>query len=46
MREMPKYFTAIILIAGMVIAVFFRGNVIYALIMPGIFYIRCTTLLP
>ncbi|MCM4172786.1 divalent metal cation transporter [Arenibacter sp. TNZ] len=32
-EKMPKVFTAIILIAGMVIAVFFRGNVIYALIM-------------
>ncbi|MGJ8716215.1 MAG: Nramp family divalent metal transporter [Maribacter stanieri] len=32
-EKMPKVFTAIILLAGMVIAVFFRGNVIYALIM-------------
>ncbi|WP_036156587.1 Nramp family divalent metal transporter [Maribacter forsetii] len=32
-QKMPKVFTAIILLAGMVIAVFFRGNVIYALIM-------------
>ncbi|MEP3371956.1 MAG: Nramp family divalent metal transporter [Maribacter dokdonensis] len=32
-EKMPKVFTAIILLAGMVIAVFFRGDVIYALIM-------------
>ena len=32
-EKMPKVFTAVILLAGMVIAVFFRGNVIYALIM-------------
>ena len=32
-EKMPKIFTAIILFIGMVIAVFFRGNVIYALIM-------------
>ena len=32
-EKMPKFFISIILILGMVIAVFFRGNVIYALIM-------------
>ena len=32
-EKMPKVFTVIILLAGMIIAVFFRGNVIYALIM-------------
>ncbi len=32
-EKMPKIFTAIILILGMVIALFFRGNVVYALIM-------------
>ncbi len=32
-EKIPKFFTSIILILGMVIAVFFRGNVIYALIM-------------
>jgi len=32
-EKMPKVFTSIILLAGMVIAVFFKGNVIYALIM-------------
>ncbi|MCK0147204.1 Nramp family divalent metal transporter [Arenibacter sp. F26102] len=32
-EKMPKVFTAVILLAGMVIAVFFKGNVIYALIM-------------
>ncbi|WP_324025389.1 Nramp family divalent metal transporter [Maribacter sp. BPC-D8] len=32
-EKMPKVFTAIILLAGMIIAVFFSGNVIYALIM-------------
>lgn len=32
-EKMPKLFTAVILLAGMVIAVFFKGNVIYALIM-------------
>lgn len=31
--KMPKIFTAIILIVGMLVAIFFRGNVIYALIM-------------
>lgn len=31
--KMPKYFTIFILITGMLIAVFFRGNIIYALIM-------------
>ncbi len=31
--KMPRIFTAIILFIGMLIAVFFRGNVIYALIM-------------
>lgn len=32
-EKTPKIFTAIILIIGMLIAVFFRGNIIYALIM-------------
>ncbi|MCF6333337.1 MAG: divalent metal cation transporter, partial [Draconibacterium sp.] len=32
-EKMPRIFTAIILFIGMLIAVFFRGNVIYALIM-------------
>lgn len=32
-ERMPKVFTAIILLLGMLIAVFFRGNVIYALIL-------------
>lgn len=32
-EKMPKIFTSVILLAGMLIAVFFRGNVIYALIM-------------
>jgi manganese transport protein len=32
-EKMPKIFTLVILLAGMLIAVFFRGNVIYALIM-------------
>ena len=32
-ERMPRIFTSIILLLGMVIAVFFRGNVIYALIM-------------
>lgn len=32
-EKMPKVFTAIILILGMLIAVFFRGDVIYALIL-------------
>lgn len=32
-EKMPRIFTSIILLLGMVIAVFFRGNVIYALIM-------------
>ncbi len=32
-EKMPKIFTSIILLVGMLIAVFFRGNVIYALIM-------------
>ncbi|WP_339838112.1 Nramp family divalent metal transporter [uncultured Maribacter sp.] len=32
-EKMPKVFTAVILLAGMVIAVFFKVNVIYALIM-------------
>jgi manganese transport protein len=31
--KMPKIFTTVILLVGMLIAVFFRGNVIYALIM-------------
>jgi len=30
---MPRIFTALILLLGMLIAVFFRGNVVYALIM-------------
>lgn len=32
-EKMPKIFISVILLLGMVIAVFFRGNVIYALIM-------------
>ncbi len=32
-EKMPRIFTSIILLIGMLIAVFFRGNVIYALIM-------------
>ncbi|MCK0147166.1 Nramp family divalent metal transporter [Arenibacter sp. F26102] len=32
-QKMPKVFTAIILILGMLVAVFFRGDVIYALIL-------------
>ncbi|MEO9893473.1 Nramp family divalent metal transporter [Aurantibacter sp.] len=32
-EKMPKIFTTTILLVGMVIAVFFKGNVIYALIM-------------
>lgn len=32
-QKMPKIFTAIILILGMLVAVFFRGDVIYALIL-------------
>lgn len=32
-EKMPRIFTSIILVLGMLIAVFFRGNVIYALIM-------------
>ena len=32
-EKWPKIFTVIILLLGMLIAVFFRGNVIYALIM-------------
>jgi len=32
-EKMPKIFTAIILLMGMTIAVFFRGDVVYALIM-------------
>lgn len=32
-EKMPKIFTLLILLMGMLIAVFFRGNVIYALIM-------------
>ncbi len=32
-ERMPKIFTMIILITGMVVAVFLRGNVVYALIM-------------
>lgn len=32
-EKMPKIFTSVILLTGMLIAVFFRGNVIYALIM-------------
>jgi len=31
-EKMPKIFTAIILLIGMFVAIFFRGNVIYALI--------------
>jgi Mn2+/Fe2+ NRAMP family transporter len=31
--KMPKIFTSVILLTGMLVAVFFRGNVIYALIM-------------
>lgn len=31
--KMPKVFTSVILIVGMLIAVFFKGNIIYALIM-------------
>ena len=31
--KMPKIFTSVILLIGMLVAVFFRGNVIYALIM-------------
>jgi len=32
-EKMPKYFTVFILVVGMLIAVFFKGNIIYALIM-------------
>lgn len=32
-EKMPKIFTSVILLTGMLVAVFFRGNVIYALIM-------------
>lgn len=32
-EKMPKLFTSIALLAGMIVAVFFRGNAIYALIM-------------
>lgn len=32
-EKMPKIFTVIILLVGMLIAVFFKGNIIYALIM-------------
>ncbi len=32
-EKMPKVFTAVILLLGMVVAVFFKGDVIYALIM-------------
>jgi Mn2+/Fe2+ NRAMP family transporter len=32
-EKMPKIFTTVILLLGMLIAVFFKGNVIYALIM-------------
>jgi len=32
-QKMPKVFTAVILILGMLVAVFFRGDVIYALIL-------------
>ncbi|MFO8054136.1 MAG: Nramp family divalent metal transporter [Bacteroidales bacterium] len=32
-EKMPKIFTAIILLLGMTVAVFFRGDVVYALIM-------------
>jgi Mn2+/Fe2+ NRAMP family transporter len=32
-EKIPRIFTSVILLLGMVIAVFFRGNVIYALIM-------------
>ncbi len=31
--KMPKIFTSIILVVGMLVAVFFKGNIIYALIM-------------
>ena len=32
-EKMPKLFTSVVFLTGMLIAVFFRGNVIYALIM-------------
>lgn len=32
-EKMPKLFTTVILVLGMLIAVFFKGNIIYALIM-------------
>lgn len=32
-QKMPKVFTAVILVLGMLVAVFFRGDVIYALIL-------------
>lgn len=32
-EKMPKIFTSVILLIGMLVAVFFKGNVIYALIM-------------
>ncbi len=32
-EKVPKIFTAVILLVGMLIAVFFKGNIIYALIM-------------
>ncbi len=32
-EKMPRIFTAIILLLGMFVAIFFRGNVIYALVM-------------
>lgn len=31
--KMPKIFTSVILVVGMLVAVFFKGNIIYALIM-------------
>ena len=32
-EKMPKIFTAVILVLGMVVAMFFKGNIIYALVM-------------
>ncbi len=32
-QKVPKFFTMVILITGMLVGVFFRGNIIYALIM-------------
>ncbi len=32
-EKMPKIFTSVILLVGMLVAVFFRGNIIYALIL-------------